>query len=87
MMVVEKKITMFTASAVLENTRKTAAFCSPIRNSNFTKSDQMADRPRDIPMEDWITSIKSINIHWVEPMLGLILLLKLLLLHLIVEKN
>ena len=36
MMVVEEKMMMFTPSAVLENTRKTAAFCSPIRNSNFT---------------------------------------------------
>ena len=87
-MVEKEKMMMFTPSAVLENMRKTAAaFCSPIRNSNFTKSDQMADRPRDIPMEDWITSIKSINIHWVELMLGLILMSKLLLLCLIVRKN
>ena len=87
MMVVEVKMMMFTPSAALENMRNTAALCSPIRNSNFTKSDQMADKPRDIPMEDWITNIKSINIHWVELMLGLILLLKLLLLRLIVGKN
>ena len=87
MMVEEEKMRMFTPSAVLENMRKIAAFCSPIRNSNFTKSDQMADKPRDIPMEDWITSIKIIIIHWVELMLGLILLLKLLLLCLIVGKN
>ena len=51
------------------------ALFSPIRNTSFILSDQMADRLRDIPMDDWMSSIKSINIHWVELRFGLMMLL------------
>ena len=73
MVMVEEKMMMLIPRAVMENQWKMTALDSPMKNTSLTLSDQMADRLRDIPMEDWIKSINSNNIHWVKLRLGLIL--------------